>query len=438
MSGYYDLGEINIFIEKGGKYRFVSTGGSVFEVDLKTAASILALQGHTVNLAHKILENSGYQIDLKTVEEVANFMNSQNMANVEEEKPKSRRFETKKVLKNLRAFEQGPLIIQDVAVTASSFCPMNCKYCFRKYFPNKYKDRLNLEVIKQLITDLRSLGCLTINISGGEPGAFPELTRQIGEDARDKGFENISVSTCGYGLDERVLRGWKEAGITYLNLSLDTMDEEVQDRISGRKGAWKMAVRATELACKMGLQVRANSTSYQEALPSIEALAEFGKKVGVYKSRYNPLLASADLQAVSPQDIRKIVERVDKLEEKGYNVYCPVEPLLKLPDFMICAGGITKAVVEVDGSVGACQFLGSYPEPAGNILEESFIDIWTKGKWDYYRADLEKRTMAEPCRSCKERPYCISYCLAYAWSLLGDPKVEKEVKCPFQKTEVGG
>lgn len=429
---YYDLGEINIFVE-GDNFRFVNTGGTILDVNFDTAASIIALQGHTLFGAHQILKNSGIDIDIKVVKEVADYLKDNYLVNTENEKPKSRRFETKKVLNNLKNGWSGPLIIQDVAITASSTCPLNCQYCFRKFFPYRYQDKLNLTIIKRLLDNLRELGCLTVNISGGEPAAFPELTRQIGEYAKERGFENISVSTCGFKLTLPILKEWKKAGITYLNLSLDTMEEEVQDRISRKKGAWKEAVEAAENACKIGLQVRLNATCYQETIPSLEKLAEFGKRIGVYKTRYNPLVPSAELPAVSPQMMRQVVERVKKLEKKGFSVYCPIEPEDKLPDILICAAGITKAVVEVDGSVGGCQFMGNYPEPAGNLLKDDFITIWTKGNWDYFRNDLEERKLSLPCRTCEDRLYCISYCMAYAHALLGDGKVQKEVTCPWKK-----
>ena len=429
---YFDLGEINIFVDEKG-YRFVNVGGTVIDISEDVAGVILAIQGHTVSGAYNILKKCGFKIDKKTVDDVAKFLKDENLVNIEFKKPKSRRFETIKTLNNLKNGWFGPLIIQDVAVTASSACPMNCKYCFREYFPYRHKDKLNFDIIKKLIDDLRQLGCLTINISGGEPASFSELTRDIGNYAKVSGFENISVSTCGYGLDEKILREWKNAGITYLNLSLDTMDEEVQDKIFRKKGAWISAVNSCKIACKVGLQVRINATCYREAIPSIEKLAEFGKKVGAYKVRYNPLVPSAELPPVSPNEMKDMVRRVRELEKRGFPVYTPIEPDDILPEFLICAAGITKAVIEVDGSVGGCQFMGNYPEPAGNITETNFLNIWTKGNWDYFRRDLTNRKLAKPCRNCKDRHYCISYCLAYAQSLLGDAKVTSEIKCPWER-----
>lgn len=429
---YYDLGEINIFC-KDGKYQFVNTGGTILEIDEEVAISILALQGHSQESAYFILKEIGIQVSKNTISEVLKFLKEEDLVHIDYEMPKSRRFDTRKVILNLKEGWEGPLIIQDVAITASSICPLDCKYCFRKYFPYRNSDRLKFEDIKRLLDDLREMGCLTVNISGGEPAAFPELTRDIGRYAKEKGFENISVSTCGYGLEENILREWKQAGITYLNLSLDTMDEELQDKISDRKGAWREAVNACECACRIGLQVRINATCYREAIESIEEVAEFGKRIGAYKVRFNPLVPSATLPAVHPEIMKDAVRRVKKLEEKGYSVYTPLEPDDDLPDILICAAGITKAVVEVDGSVGGCQFMGNYPEPAGNILEKSFKEIWTKGNWSYFRDDLLEREMPFPCSKCKDRIYCISYCLAYAQSLWGDAKKKGIIKCPWKE-----
>jgi radical SAM protein with 4Fe4S-binding SPASM domain len=209
------------------------------------------------------------------------------------------------------------------------------------------------------------------------------------------------------------------------------MEEEVQDKIFRREGAWKTAVEAIKNAVDVGIQVRINCTAYYETLSQVEALTKFAKEVCAYKLRINPYVPCADLPPVSPELTKKTVEIVRCLEAEGYPVYTPINPDDKLPNYMICSAGLTKAVIETDGSVGGCQFMGDYPKSAGNITKESFFDIWTKGNWDYYRKDLEKEKMQEPCVNCDMRTYCISNCIAYAKALLGDGKVLKKVKCPF-------
>lgn len=427
---YFDFGEINIIKEKNGNFKFINVGGTLLSVDLETAGIILALQGHTLEEALLILKTQGYEIKEKDIQDTINSLDDLDLTNKELQKPTSRRFDTEVVIRNLKTQDEGPVLIQDVAITLSNACPMNCAYCFRRNF--NYVDKLNLDIAKRVNSELRKLGCVTINISGGEPSVFFDLTKDVAQDAKDKGFDNISVSTTGFGLDTPRLLEWKKAGITYLNVCLDTMDRDAQDKIFRKEGAWDGAISAIKDACRAGLQVRINCTAYQETLSQIFSLTKFAKEVGAYKIRINPYVPCADLPPVSPHQTREAVNIIRKLEEEGYPVYSPISPEETLPDLMICAAGITKAVIETDGSVGGCQFMGDYPHPAGNVLQDSFMDIWTKGDWSYYREGIDTEKISSPCRGCPDRAYCVSNCIAYARALLGDGKIKKDINCPFK------
>ena len=116
---------------------------------------------------------------------------------------------------------------------------------------------------------------------------------------------------------------------------------------------------------------------------------------------------------------------------RGRNVYTPVDPSERFSDHMTCSAGITKAVVEVDGSVGGCQYLGSEGGPAGRtVLFDDFFDIWTEGVWDYFRVDFPD--IAAPCRNCKHRSYCVGNCLALAGGRFDhDNKLELPHECSW-------
>lgn len=431
MRLWYDFGELNILKKSPLEYLFVSMGGTILSVNLETAASLIALQGNTNEYAKKLLKKCGYDFNPFIVDEVERFVNKENLVVGEKQKPKSHRFENKRALINLREIESGPVIVQDVAVTLSDTCPLNCSYCFRKDFP--YETKLTLAAIKNLNTDLRQLGCLTINISGGEPSVFPEFTAKVAKDAKEKNFENISVNTSGWKLTKNKLKLWLDSGISYINIKLDTMDAKTHDLTLKKEGAWQDAVNAIKDAVEIGLQVRINCTAYPDTLSEVEKLTKFAMEVGAYKIRINPYVPCDGLPPVHPDKVKKTVELVCKLEKQGDNVYTPINPNETLPDLMLCAAGITKAVIETDGSVGGCQFMGNYPRPAGNILKESFFDIWTKGDWSYYRDNLTTEKIAEPCYNCEKRPYCISNCIAYSLALLGKGKLnnKEEIICPW-------
>lgn len=430
---WYDFGELQVFKSPGGQCKFLNTGGDVMDLDVDTAATFFSLQGNRLEDAAALLQDTGYgHITREDVGQVRDFLLEKNIVKREYKKPKSRRYDTRQVLYNIRDFDTGPVFIQDICFTIGNACPLECDYCFRKEFD--YKARLTLERLADVCKDLKRLGCLTVNISGGEPSIFSDFVCSVAQECKQHGFENISVNTSGFKLDRKKLQDWQSAGITFLNIKLDTMDEKTHDRILKWDGAWKMAVQSIKDTVDLGIQSRINCTAYYETVPQIENLIKFSKDIGVYKLRVNPYVPRpGELAPVHPETNKMVADKVRRYVDEGYNVYTPFNDYDDMPEAMICPAGITKAVIEVDGGVGSCQFVGDYPEPAGNIMEDSFLNIWTKGKWDFYRKNVETERVSEPCASCDWRKYCVSTCIAIAHALFGDGKITNPVECPFYK-----
>lgn len=434
---WFDFGELQIVKSPPDGYQFVNTGGNILDVDQETAAVFLAIQNHTLDEAVELLKETGYNVPESSVREVISFLLAEKIIKADKKRPKSERFDTLQVLRNLREVEEGPIFVQDVCYTIGNACPLRCDYCFRKEF--EYPSRVLVRQLKEVTRDLRRLGCLTVNISGGEPSIMSDVVCEVARDCAEAGLQNISVNTSAFKLDRQKLAEWKAAGVTFLNIKLDTMDRQLHDRMLGWDGAWEMAVRAIRDAVELDIQCRVNCTAYYEVIPTLDELITFCRKAGVYKLRINPYVPRpGELAAVHPETNKLIADKVRQYQMEGYNVYSPMNDYDEMPDQMVCSAGILKAVIETDGSVGACQFIGSWPKTAGNIFERSFYDIWTTGDWGYFRKNLATERIAEPCASCDWRKYCVSTCIAYAQALFGDGKITRAVECPFYGKDKDG
>lgn len=430
---WYDFGELQIVKTQGG-FRFLNTGGNIIDIDQETAAVFVAIQNNTFEEAISLMRAEGYDVQPRTMQEVIDFLLEEKIIKADRKRPTSMRFDTRQVLRNLREIDEGPVFIQDVCYTITNACPLRCDYCFRKEF--EYPTRQLVGRLKEVTTDLRRLGCYTVNISGGEPSIVWEEVCDLASDCRQKGIQNISVNTSAFQLTREKLKAWKDAGVTFLNIKLDTMDKPLHDHQLGWDGAYDMAIQAIKDSVDLGIQCRVNATIYYDMIPTIDELIEFCHKVGVYKLRLNPYIPRpGELAPVHPEIYQSISRKVRHYQMEGYNVYTPMNDYDQMPDMMVCAAGILKAVIETDGSVGSCQFLGNWPKPAGNIFEQDFYDIWTKGDWGYFRKGLTTQKIAEPCASCDVRKYCVSTCIAMAQALFGDGKVTDPVDCPFYSKE---
>ena len=111
-------------------------------------------------------------------------------------------------------------------------CNLSCTYCLPKGYPEWYrhKARLGFEDIKTILEGFRLLGFRKVRFTGGEPTLHPKCLNAISV-ARDLGFEHIALTTNGLLIDD--LTAYKEAGLTQINFSLDTLRQKTFHEMTG-------------------------------------------------------------------------------------------------------------------------------------------------------------------------------------------------------------
>lgn len=120
-------------------------------------------------------------------------------------------------------------------LSVTDACNFSCSYCL----PNGYKkpagaaDPLSVTEIENLVGAFADLGTVKVRLTGGEP----TLRSDIEDIARivkgTEGIESVALSTNGYRLKKSASR-FLEAGITRVNVSVDTLDQERFAKLTGR------------------------------------------------------------------------------------------------------------------------------------------------------------------------------------------------------------
>ena len=158
-------------------------------------------------------------------------------------------------------------------------CNMACTYCLPDGFPEWYrhKAQLTLTQIKVLLEGFRWLGFRKVRFTGGEPTIHPDCLESI-RIARRLGFEKIAITTNGLLMGE--LTQWLEAGLTHLNVSLDSLDPEVFKRMT-KSSKLSQVVSVIEQGLALGLSVKINTVlmkSLNGSEQSIRDLIEWALK----------------------------------------------------------------------------------------------------------------------------------------------------------------
>ncbi len=113
-------------------------------------------------------------------------------------------------------------------------CNFSCSYCL----PNGYQSvpgrpkAIELDEIARLLRGFVAIGMHKLRITGGEPTLRKDLCDIISLAAALPGIEKIAMTTNGTTLNRRVA-DWRKAGLTHLNVSVDTLDAKRFAMITG-------------------------------------------------------------------------------------------------------------------------------------------------------------------------------------------------------------
>ena len=141
-------------------------------------------------------------------------------------------------------------------------CDLRCTYCMpekMQFLPRK--EVLSLEELHKLSLAFIERGISKIRLTGGEPLVrrdVIELVRAIGRKLGD-GLEELTLTTNGTQLAS-LADDMAAAGVKRINVSLDTMDGELFERLS-RRDRLAQVLQGIAAAKEAGLKVKLNTVA---------------------------------------------------------------------------------------------------------------------------------------------------------------------------------
>jgi cyclic pyranopterin phosphate synthase len=165
-------------------------------------------------------------------------------------------------------------------ISITDRCNIRCFYCMPaenvEFRPRE--EILTYEEIERFATVAARLGINRLRITGGEPLVRKNLAGLIARLSAIGGIDDIALTTNGVLLAEQAA-DLKNAGLQRLNISLDTLDDDVFFKLSRRRGIEKV-IAGIHQAKKLGFKkIRLNaiaikSITEQEIVP----LAAFARQ----------------------------------------------------------------------------------------------------------------------------------------------------------------
>lgn len=112
-------------------------------------------------------------------------------------------------------------------------CNFKCQYCLPNgYHPDGKPRFMTLDEIRRVLHAFSTVGMRKVRITGGEPTLRKDFEEVIHIAANTPGVETIATTTNGYRLAEHA-RSWRQAGLSQVNVSVDSLDPEQFRRITG-------------------------------------------------------------------------------------------------------------------------------------------------------------------------------------------------------------
>tara|TARA_Y100001968_G_scaffold151267_1_gene138415 strand:- start:563 stop:1564 length:1002 start_codon:yes stop_codon:yes gene_type:complete len=146
-----------------------------------------------------------------------------------------------------------------IRLSVTDRCDFRCVYCMTEdmtFLPRT--QILSLEELYQVARAFTELGVKKIRLTGGEPMVRSDVMSLINRLGKLPGLEELLLTTNGAQLDKYAL-SLKEAGLSRINISIDSLDAERFRRIS-RVGKLDKVLAGIDAAIEAGFdRIKLNS-----------------------------------------------------------------------------------------------------------------------------------------------------------------------------------
>ena len=296
-------------------------------------------------------------------------------------------------------------------------CNFHCVYCYAA--DNALRPaELNTEEFLDLIGQAHELGARKIIILGGEPLLYPNLLEMI-RFIRGLGME-VELFTNGSMMTPELARQFFELRVR-LVLKMNTRNEELQDSLAGRKGAYGEIQEALRLVKEAGYPapdrpLGVSSIICRQNIEELPALWEWLRDQGIlpYFEMITPQgeARSQHMLDPDPSSIEEFFHRISELDRTKYGRHWDPKPPLVGGE---CLRHQFSCAVNSEGFVQSCVGITI---PLGNVREQRLKEILRDSE---VVQDLKNyRNMIKgPCGECAKLEVCYG-CRGTAYQMTGD------------------
>ena len=312
-------------------------------------------------------------------------------------------------------------------------CNLHCRHCYQGATPKPLPTELTTEEKLNLIDQFGEEYVPFLALAGGEPLIARDLWPVL-EHCQKRGI-HVTLATNGTMLKPETCARLKEAGVKYIEVSVDSLDPEIHDRFRGTPGAWARSVQGIRNSAALGIRTGMATCFTRQTAHSVDDVIRFALDLGCRTfSHFNfiPVGRGRDIveEDMTPAQREMVLRKLQRHLEAGQIgvvstapqfgraciVYGSAEGVfatghagkgegrrtMVLSRYIGgCGAGRCYCSVQPDGGITPCVYIPS--KPVGNVREKPFAEIWNNPLFETL-SDREDR--GDHCGVCDYRHYC--------------------------------
>jgi len=244
---------------------------------------------------------------------------------------------------------------------------------------------LSLEEIRRVVGETVALGATNVTFTGGEPLLRDDLEAVVATVPSEEAV--ALVFTNGIGLTPERARKLKDAGLWGVQVSLDSPEPEMHDRLRGWPGCFEAVRNAVAAAKDVGLFVGLSTYATDEFVRAalLGRIAGLGASWGVHELTVFDAIPSGRLRdqaarLLTPENRGRLIREGLELRTRYRGRMHVVTQSWTnsgtgFARFIGCLAGHYQFHVTADGRFRPCDFT---PIDIGSVRESSVQELWKK------------------------------------------------------------
>lgn len=297
-------------------------------------------------------------------------------------------------------------------VHVTNICNLNCIGCYSYDRTRNCTDKLTLEDITYILSELVKNGVETITISGGEPLIRKDIVEICRYAKEEAGISVLNLITNGTLYNEEQIKQLKKY-VDALAVSIDGYSMESSQFLRDT-GSFQKAIGFVKKVRDLELPVSILPTLHKKNIKSIEEYMKLSRELKVPIS-FSLLTCSEELKDFIPtdDDLSFLAEYLCEYMEKGA---VPLQDYSELEARKSCGAGRSIISVTSEGYIYPCHMMHDTDTVMGNIFEKPLEEIL------HQTEPLPEVDQIEKCQDCEMKYICGGGCKARALLINGSWK----------------